>query len=49
MDDAGLVTAIRRVLSESPFHGEGYRKIRARLRDAGLRTSKDQFAPPDAS
>ena len=42
MDDAGLVTAIRRVLSESPFHGEGYRKVWARLRHAGLRTSKER-------
>ena len=42
MDDAGLVTAIRRVLADSPFHGEGYRKVWARLRHAGLRTSKER-------
>ena len=42
MDDVGLVTAIRRVLAESPFHGEGYRKVWARLRHAGLRTSKER-------
>jgi hypothetical protein len=27
MSDAALVAAIRALLSESPFHGEGYRKI----------------------
>ena len=42
MDDAGLVTAIRRVLTDSPFHGEGYRKVWARLRHAGLRASKER-------
>jgi len=39
-DDATLVIAIRGVLAASPFHGEGYRKVWARLRFAGLRTSK---------
>ena len=38
--DAVLVEAIRAVLSGSPFHGEGHRKIWARLRMAGVRTSK---------
>lgn len=42
MPDAALVEAIRRVLAESPFHGEGYRKVWARLRHAGLRTSKER-------
>ena len=42
MHDAGLVAAIRRVLTDSPFHGEGYRKVWARLRHAGLRTSKER-------
>ena len=27
MPDAALVEAIRRVLIDSPFHGEGYRKV----------------------
>ena len=27
MSDADLVEAIRRVLADSPFHGEGYRKV----------------------
>ena len=40
MPDAGLVAAIRGVLAASPFHGEGHRKVWARLRHAGLRTSK---------
>nr|CAA9275693.1 Mobile element protein [uncultured Armatimonadetes bacterium] len=38
--DAGLLEAIRAVLSASPFHGEGHRKVWARLRVGGLRTSK---------
>jgi transposase InsO family protein len=42
MADAALVEAIRRVLTDSPFHGEGYRKVWARLRHAGLRTSKER-------
>ena len=40
MADGALVEAIRAVLSASPFHGEGHRKIWARLRMAGTRTSK---------
>jgi putative transposase len=40
MADDELVAAIRALLAESPFHGEGYRKIWARLRFAGIRTSK---------
>src|SRR3954447_15484582 len=40
MADAGLLEAIRAVLGASPFHGEGHRKVWARLRVAGLRTSK---------
>ena len=40
MTDAELVAAIRELLGESPFHGEGYRKIWARLRFKGIRTSK---------
>ena len=40
MSDAALVEAIRALLAASPFHGEGYRKIWARLRFAGVRTSK---------
>ncbi len=34
--DAEVVDGIRTVLATSPFHGEGYRKIRARLAQRGL-------------
>src|SRR3954452_17882790 len=40
MADADLVEAISAVLTDSPFHGEGHRKVWARLRVAGVRTSK---------
>ena len=36
------MTHIRRVLSASPFHGEGYRKAWAKLRVEGTRTSKER-------
>ena len=38
--DAELTEHIREVLARSPFVGEGYRKVWARLRVAGIRTSK---------
>jgi putative transposase len=40
MADEALVAAIRQLLQDSPFHGEGYRKLWARLRFAGIRTSR---------
>src|ERR687884_1722391 len=40
MADADLLEALRRVLTASPFHGEGHRKVWARLRVAGVPTSK---------
>jgi putative transposase len=40
MPDVALVEAIRELLAASPFHGEGYRKVWARLRFAGIRTAK---------
>ena len=40
--DDVLVAHIRRVLEASPFHGEGYRKAWAKLRVAGMRTSKER-------
>ena len=40
--DAVLGGHIRRVLEASPFHGEGYRKAWAKLRVAGIRTSKER-------
>jgi putative transposase len=42
MPDAALVEAIRQMLTDSPFHGEGYRKVWARLRHGGLRTPKER-------
>ena len=42
MSDAALVAEIRTVLADSPFHGEGYRKVWARLRHKGVRTSKER-------
>ena len=40
--DEELVGHIRRVLAESPFHGEGYRKVWARLRHRGIRTASER-------
>jgi len=40
LDDAALLVRIRAVIAESPFHGEGHRKIWARLRTLkAVRTS----------
>jgi transposase InsO family protein len=39
MPDIALLGAIRAVLAASPFHGEGHRKVWARLRHGGIRTS----------
>ena len=39
MTDAALTVAIRDLLAASPFHGAGHRKVWARLRHAGTRTS----------
>ena len=39
MSDEALTAAIRGVLAATPFHGEGHRKVWARLRHAGTRTS----------
>jgi len=36
MSDEALVEAIRKLLRDSPFHGEGHRKLWARLRFAGI-------------
>lgn len=40
MPDAARLEAIRGVLAASPFHGEGHRKVWARLCHAGLYTSR---------
>ena len=42
LSDAELLTAIRQLLDEAVFTGEGYRKIWARLRFQGVRTSKER-------
>src|SRR5215213_11445507 len=39
MPDSALLAAIRTVLAASPFHGGGHRKVWARLRHGGTRTS----------
>jgi len=39
MSDTALAERIARLLADSPFHDEGYRKVWARLRYAGVRTS----------
>ena len=40
MPDVAMLEAIRGVLADSPFHGEGHRKVWARLRCRGIRTSR---------
>ena len=40
MADDALLAAIRAVLTASPFHGEGHRKVWARLRVGGVRSAK---------
>jgi transposase InsO family protein len=40
--DEELVGHIRRALAESPFTGEGYRKVWARLRHQGIRTASER-------
>src|SRR5947209_2513549 len=42
LSDAELLTSIRQLLDQAVFSGEGYRKIWARLRHQGIRTSKDR-------
>ena len=42
LSDAELVTAIHQLLEKAVFSGEGYRKIWARLRQHGIRASKDR-------
>ena len=39
MPDTALLAAIRTELADSPFPGEGHRKVWARLRYRGIRTS----------
>lgn len=41
-DDATVLAAIRTVLRESPFHTEGHRKVRVRLRPQGIWVGKNR-------
>jgi putative transposase len=41
LTDTELLAEIHKLLAAPVFAGEGYRKIRARLRFAGVRTSKE--------
>ena len=41
-DDATVLAAIRAVLTESPFHTEGHRKVRVRLRPRGIQVGKNR-------
>ncbi|MBF2761053.1 MAG: hypothetical protein ISN28_12465 [Ectothiorhodospiraceae bacterium AqS1] len=34
-----MTEAIKQVIEDSPFHGEGYREVKARLRYNGIGTS----------
>jgi putative transposase len=42
LSDSELLSAIQAVLDEALFTGEGYRKVWARLRHKGVRTSKER-------
>ncbi len=42
VDDATLLRAIRAVLAASPFHTEGHRKVRVRLRPLGMHVGKQR-------
>ncbi len=42
MSDEELAREIRQVLDQNVFHGEGYRKVWARLRHKGIRAWKDR-------
>ncbi len=40
--DEEVLAGIRRVLQESPFHNEGYRKVRARLKARGISVGRNR-------
>jgi transposase InsO family protein len=40
--DEEVLAAIREVLRESSFHGEGYRKVRVKLRTKGIRVGRNR-------
>ena len=41
--EADLLVAIRNVLTDPPFLGEGYRKVHARLRHVGIRADRERI------
>ena len=41
--DEDLLAAIRNVLTDPPFLGEGYRKVHARLRHVGIRADRERI------
>jgi putative transposase len=43
--DAEIVAGIRAVFAATPFHGEGYRKVRARLAHQGFAVSGPPTTP----
>lgn len=43
VSDEELLAAIRNVLTDPPFLGEGYRKVHARLRHAGIRADRERI------
>lgn len=49
LGDEELVAEIQTVLSESPFAGEGHRKVRARLAAKGIREGCVDATGPSAA
>ena len=43
LPDKDLLAAIRAVLTDPPFMGEGYRKVHARLRHQGIHTDRERI------
>jgi len=43
LPDADLLAAIRSVLTDPPFMGEGFRKVHARLRSRGIHADKERI------
>lgn len=43
ISDEELLAAIREDLQQTPFHGEGHKKVRARLRRKGIRAGRKRY------
>lgn len=43
ISDEELLSAIREDLASTPFHGEGHKKVRARLRRKGIRAGRKRY------